>query len=322
MKIAFLTEMGFTGKIPVDHTNMRTEFAWMHALNACHYNIRNFNQIISYDVVFIIFPKGKTYLSADGSTLSNNMNPISDLLTSDIVSKLKQNNNKVFFIQEGPSWWFNDYELVDQINFINMIREADGLFAHNIHDTLFWKGYLDIDKVHVIPTLMLTDHIPDVKWNPQDKAIIGGNFSRWYGGMQSYIVAQEFGVEMWTMTSHSKRAYEDQIVNHLPRVMWSDWMRQLSEFKYAVHLMPTAAAGTFSLNCAYLGIPCIGNEKMDTQRLCHPHLSVDVDNVAHAKDLAKKLATDSDFYLEMSNIAKINYQQHYDITVWKNKIGL
>ena len=42
MKIAFLTEMGFEGKIPADHLNMRTEFAWMHALDADHHNIHNF----------------------------------------------------------------------------------------------------------------------------------------------------------------------------------------------------------------------------------------------------------------------------------------
>ena len=34
MKIAFFTEMGFTGKIPRTHENMRTEFAWMVALNS------------------------------------------------------------------------------------------------------------------------------------------------------------------------------------------------------------------------------------------------------------------------------------------------
>ena len=36
-KVAFLTEMGFKGKILSDHPNMRTEFAWMYALNADHF---------------------------------------------------------------------------------------------------------------------------------------------------------------------------------------------------------------------------------------------------------------------------------------------
>jgi len=320
MRVAFMTEMPFMGKIPADHLNMRTEFAWMHALDANHHNIRDIDAVKDYDAVLIIFPKGKTFLSAEGSRLVDEPNPVSSLIRSEMVVKLKEKNKKVFFIQEGPCWWFNDYELADQINFINMLREADGFLAHNSHDTLFWKGYLDADKVHVIPTLMLTDHIPDVVWNPQDKVIVGGNFSRWYGGMQSYVVAQEFGVDLWTMTSHSRRDYEEQLIFHLPRVMWNDWMRQLSQFKYAVHLMPTAAAGTFSLNCAYLGIPCIGNEKMDTQKLCHPHLSVDVDDVGHAKELSKRLATDLDFYQEMSVSAKQNYKKHYTKELFLDKM--
>ena len=317
MKIAFLTEMGFTGKIPVDHQNMRTEFAWMYAANADHFSIRMFNEIKDYDKVFIIFPKGKTFLSAEGSTLIKGINPISDLLRIDLVKKLKENNVKVFIIQEGPCWWFNDYELDDQINFINMIRSSDGIYAHNEHDVKFWKGYTS--KVFIIPTLMIEETIKDLKWNPQNKTIVGGNFSHWYGGMQSFIVAQSFDNDIYTITSHSQRQFEDQIINHLPRAMWTDWMKQLSEFKYAVHLMPTVAAGTFSLNCAYLGIPCIGNEKVDTQRLCHPLLSVNCEDVERATSLALQLKNNPSFYEQCSKMAKENYRKQYDIVDWKEK---
>ena len=41
MKVAFFTEMGFGGKVPRTHKNMRTEFAWMVALNADHYNLND-----------------------------------------------------------------------------------------------------------------------------------------------------------------------------------------------------------------------------------------------------------------------------------------
>ena len=39
MKIAFFTEMGFQGKVPRTHDNMRVEFAWMCALQTDHWNI-------------------------------------------------------------------------------------------------------------------------------------------------------------------------------------------------------------------------------------------------------------------------------------------
>ena len=324
MRIAFLTEMGFTGKIPNNHPNMRTEFAWMYALNADHYNVNlidSYENLTNYDNIFIIFPKGKTFLNSEGSKLIDGINPVSNLLQQPIVEKLKnKGNKKVYFIQEGPSWWFHNYEMADQISFINMLRTSDGIYAHNEYDVKFWKAY--ISNVFVIPTLMIEEPIKEITWNPQNKTIIGGNFSRWYGGMSSYIVAQEFNNELYTISSHAQRDQENEIINHLPRTMWTDWMKQLSEFKYAIHLMPTIAAGTFSLNCAYFGIPCIGNEKVDTQRLCHPHLSVDVDDVEKAIKLALKLKHDKDFYDECSGVAKFNYNYNYSIDKWKQKINL
>ena len=171
---------------------------------------------------------------------------------------------------------------------------------------------------------MIEEWVKDIVPSKEDKVLIGGNFARWYNGFQSYLIASEFRVPVWTQESHAKREYEDQVpnLNHFPRLLWNQWMEEVSKFKYAVHLMPTIAAGTFSLNCAYFGIPCIGNEKVDTQRICHPNLSVDVDDVEKARTLAKRLKEDQRFYKECSETAKANYQKYYNIEIWKNKINL
>lgn len=321
MSIAFLTEMGFDGKVPNNHPNMRTEFAWIFALDADHRHIRNYHNVVGYDHVFIIFPKGEVYLNAVGGKLIDKQNPVTDLLHSNFIEVLKSNNKRVHYVQEGPHWLFNDYELADQIAFYNMLLECDSIFAHNESDVSYYKGLFSHDKkVNVIPSLMIHDTIKDIKPIKEDKAIIGGNFARWYGGFESYMVAQEFQVPIWGQTSHATREGENQLVNLLPRVMWTDWMIQLSSFKYAVHLMPTAAAGTFGLNCAYLGIPCIGNEEVDTQRLCHPDLAVNVNDLENARSLANRLRVDSAFYEHCANVAKSNYERYYDITIWKQNI--
>lgn len=321
MNVAFLTEMGFAGKVPKNHPNMRTEFAWMYALNADHFHIRSYDMIKGYDDVFVIFPKGEVYLNAVGGKLIDKQNPVSDLLSSNPIEVLKQNNKKVHYVQEGPHWLYNDYELHDQIQFYNMLAECDSIFAHNEFDALYYKGLFSHDKqVNVLPSLMIHDTILNIDSIKEDKVIIGGNFARWYGGFESYIVAQEFQLPIWGQTSHATREGENQMVNLLPRVMWTDWMKQLSSFKYAIHLMPTVAAGTFGLNCAYFGIPCIGNEKVDTQRLCHPELSVDIDDLERARSLAKKLKKDLGFYEHCSLLAKSNYLRHYDIAIWKQNI--
>jgi hypothetical protein len=317
MRIAFLTEMGFSGTIPPTHNNMRTEFAWMNALNAVHYPLETYDSVKNYDVVFIIFPKGKTYLNSEGSTLVNGVNPVSKYLQQPIIPTLKESNTKVYYIQEGPHWWWNDYEVIDQIQFYNFLSLTDGIFAHNLSDSQYYRGLFWNKKVEIIHSLMIEDFIKDIQPITEDKVLIGGNFSRWYGGVESYMVASEFGLPIWGQESHSKRVNEGGIGNlsHFPRMNWNDWMVEVSKFKYGVHLMPTVAAGTFSLNCAYFGIPVIGNEKLDTQRLLHPNLSVDVSDIESAM-LMVEMLKDPIFYKKKSEEAKDNYQTYYTKEVW------
>lgn len=325
MKIAFLTEMNWEGKTPSNHQNARTEFAWMNALNADHFYIGNIKNIHNYDHVFVIIPKGKVFLNAVGVSLSQDQNPISNILSVPLVDILKSNNcKKVYYVQEGPTWLFNDYNMVDQVNFYNTLSSFDAIFAHNQHDVKFYKGLFPNHKVNVIPTLLIEELIKDIVPKTENKVIIGGNFARWYGGFQSYMIAQSFNIPIWAQDSHCKREGEDQLpnLNHLQRLSWIDWMNVLSTFKYAIHLMPTIAAGSFSLNCAYFGIPCIGNKKVDTQRLCYPDLSIDVDDIEKAYTLTQRLKEDKEFYNECSNKSKIMYRKHYDIKNWRKNINI
>lgn len=330
MKIAFLSESPYTGKYPAQFDNIRTEIAWQIALDADHFNIynsvydilNNKTTVAGYDHVFIIFPKGRVFLSAEGLSIMKANNPVSDMLHSNFVSALKTVNSKVHFVQEGPHWWFNDYAVDDQIYFYNMISQFDSIFAHNKCDVNYYKGLFPTMQVQTIGTLMFDDLLKDVIPTKEDKVIIGGNFAHWYGGFESYIVASGLGLPIWTQTSHATREFENSIANltHLPRLSWLDWMRALSEFKYAVHLMPTVAAGTFSLNCAYFGIACIGNRELDTQRICHPALSVDIADVKTANELMYRLKTDDKFYEDCSTYAKNAYDTHYSVEVWKETI--
>lgn len=320
MKIAFLTEMQFIGKIPPNEPNMRTEFAWMHTLDAEHRYIHHYQEVKDYDHIFIIFPKGKTFLSAEGSKLVNSINPVSELLRRDIITVLRNNNNKkIHYVQEGPHWWYNDYEVIDQVYFYNLLASCDSIFAHNESDTRYYKGMFPGKSVNVIPSLMIESSVGFVSVIKEDKVIIGGNFARWYGGFESYNVARNFNIPIWAQTSHATRTEEALVdsIKHLPRMVWKDWITALSEFKYGVHLMPTVAAGTFSLNCAYLGIPCIGNKEVDTQRLCHPELSVDVWDIENARKLAIELKEDKSFYEHCSKQSKRLYEKHFAIEVWK-----
>jgi len=328
MKVAFVTEVGSRFKVDLSNVNMRTEYAWQYALDAEHIPMNDYKKISGYDYIIIIWPKCTTFLNAVGSEIGDtkkNKTVMTDILQNhDIVGNLKERNKKVCYMQEGPSWFFNDYIVPDQFAYYNQIAQSDIIFCHNEHDTKWYKGLYPNSDVRIMPSLMTDELLEGIEWKPEEKVVIGGNFAKWYGGFQSFVIAQEFGVENWIPSMHNKRKFEDKIDNlkHLPYADWLPWMKLLSTFKYAIHLMPTIAAGTFSMNCAYFGIPCIGNEKVDTQKVCYPDLSVDVEDIEKARKLAIALRSDNDFYNHCSEQAKINYTKEFNIDKFRERVNL
>ena len=300
MKIAFFTEMGFYGKVPREHPNMRTEFAWMTALEADHYNLRS-TPLMQYDLGIVIIPK---------------KDPSFD------INVLKQYCNKVAVMQEGPSWYWQDYSLDKQIWYYNTLIDSDIIFTHNQSDKKYYQGLTAHKDVRVMPSLMIEDAIGTVAQVERKDVIIGGNFVSWYGGFDSMIIAQELSNTICAPSMGRKQLGEEQLINHLPYLEWKDWIHKLNEFKYGVHLMRTHAAGTFALNCAYLGIPCIGYKGLDTQEILHPDLTVDLGDLQTAKELAKKIRLDEEFYLYLSNKAKTLYLENYTEVKFKEKFNI
>ena len=105
-------------------------------------------------------------------------------------------------------------------------------------------------------------------------------------------------------------------ITHLPYMSWTEWMKTLSKFKFGVHMMRTHAAGTFSLNCAYLGIPCIGYKGLDTQEKVHGLTSVELGDMEEAKKIAKRLKKDKWFYKLCSDTTKKSYIKHFSEDIY------
>ena len=296
MSIAFFTEMGFEGKVPRNHPNMRTEFAWMCALDADHYNYKSIPNK-EYDLGIVIIPK---------------KNPNFDL------NILKKYCNKVAVMQEGPHWYFQDYSLDKQIWYYNTLTSADIIFTHNKIDKKYYEGLTNHKDVRVLRSLMIEDSIGEVSNVERKGVIIGGNFVNWYGGFDSYIVASEHFDKVVAPSMGRKQSGEEQLLTHLPYLNWKEWIHKLNEFKIGIHLMRTHAAGTFALNCAYLGIPCIGYKGLDTQEICHPDLTIKVGNLTKAKKLLGRLKNNSYFYNKMSSQARENYKKYYHENIFNS----
>ena len=295
MKIAFFTEGNISGKVARDYSNMRTDMAWLAALNADRIPYFQANQITEkYDLGICIIPKRL------------DLNPTIN------IDLIKTKCDKVCSMQEGPHWVFQDYQLPQQIWFYNILQDMDFLFVHNKIDKKYFEG-LTGKECKILPTLMIEDTVKQLPEVTRTGVMIGGNFCSWYGGFDSYMIAQGFEEQIFIPSMGRKIDGEEQMpdLNHLPYMNWTEWIQALNRCKYGIHLMRTHAAGTFALNCAYLGIPCIGYEGLDTQTTCHPDCTVELGNLSQAKEIAKKLRKDEEFYLYCSNMAKARYEQFY-----------
>lgn len=303
-KILFITESGFNGKVSRQHTNMRTDLAWMASLNAEHISLNSFNNNSigmgePLDLIILIIPK-------DISKLGN-----FDDLYNTIKPMLIVNGGKFTIMQEGPRWYFQDYKMEDQIKYLNILMKADFLFAHNSIDANYYYS-LTGKNAYVLSSLIIEDNLKYEEYFSRKDTIIGGNFCSWYGGFDSYIVAREFETDIYAPSMGRKIENESMPgLQHLPYMNWLDWMNNLNNYKYAVHLMRTHAAGTFALNCAYWGIPCIGYDSLDTQMMCHPTLSVADGRLNDARYLANELKENEIFYNLRSNEAKENYNEFF-----------
>jgi hypothetical protein len=126
------------------------------------------------------------------------------------------------------------------------------------------------------------------------------------------MLAKSITNEIYSPQMGRRSDGEEQLgITQLPYLEWDKWISELSRRKIGIHMMRTHAAGTFALNCSYLGIPCIGYKGLDTQKILHPHLSVDDGDLNSAREMLNRLDTDKDFYTLCSGETKELYNQFY-----------
>ena len=297
-KIIFFSEGDFSGTLPRNHPNLRMPEVWYSSLNCPHHPINRIHEIPdnSFDIGVIIIPK-----------------KLHHLISYPLLKNLKRCCKKIGFMQEGASWIFQDYEIEIQLWFLSLMKSMDFGLAHSHRDLNYYENLLNIPVYHH-PTLIIDDPIKGfIRPETEEKVVIGGNLVRYYGGLNSLITARHFDCPIWSPSMGRKKQEEDNIqeLNHFPWMPWADWMKQLSSFKYAIHLNPNTIAGSFNLNCAYWGIPCIGNKDQHTQVECFPELSIAPDDLKMAKELSLRLKDDIGFYEECSKKSKENYKKHF-----------
>ena len=292
MNIAFFSEAGYEGKVPRNHPNMRTDVAWVCALDATHHPIPKLQTLSDnlYDVGVMILPKKREML-----------------LEYPLLEQYRRVCKKVTVMQESYYNYWHDSPIQEQIWYFNFIAEMDLIFCHNDVDLRYYNGLANV-RTELMPTVMITDGIVQRnEWS--DGTIIGGNWVKDYGGFDSYQVASEITDDITSITTGRMKPEEKDLFKHLSWMYWKEWINELSQYYIGVQL-GTAAAGTFNLNCSFHGIPCIAYSNSNTQRILHPKTTVELGDIVGAKEIARKLKDDT-FYDECMRSTQENYETYY-----------
>ena len=295
MQVAFFTEGGYTGKVPRNKP-MRTDQAWVCALNAVHHCIFKLNEVNQkYDIGVVIIPKEK-----NREHLVKQQYPL--------IDNIRNYCDKVIIMQEGCHWDWMEDPVDTMVWFYNQLLKADLLLCHNDADVQYYQGITDI-KSFVLPTLMIEDI---VKTAPQeDRVFVAGNWHLTYRGFDAWVISNEFDMPKYGFIAGKYKEGEDiNGINYLPWMQWDQFMLELSKCKYGIQTYQSSA-GQFPLNCAYLGIPCIGYNDVNTQKDLFPDLSVKRGDILHARRLANNLQKNKEFYNRVSIKAKELYNELY-----------
>lgn len=312
MNIIFFSELNSQGEISDDIKNMRTDFTFCKLLDGIH---------ISYNE--LLKPDGKYQSVIDNADFAVLIpsKKYPQLLEAGFT--LHKKGIPFGMMQEGPNLYWQSWPSAYQIMYLAIIEKlASVVFCHNEYDKEYFEGLTD-KPVIVDTTTHFVSYWADYIMPVKDKAesvFVGGNMTSWYNGMTSYLVARHSGVQVIglpTMGNSQKDEADimpklDERVQYYPFMDWGVFMQVLTSYKYAIHLMPSVAAGSFNLNCAMLGVPCIGNINEDTQQVCFPDLSIDINDTKKAKELLDRLINDKEFY-NMVREKAINNVKYFDI---------
>jgi len=313
MNIKYSTsEMGFEGYFPVNYPNLRVLETQLLYLEAYHLPIQK------------IITEGKTY---KGSLLYNigkgdfEKSYISDLYHNyhNIVGLLQEKFEGVYIYQDGEIGWWNQVDTRLQAWWYNQLRAASGILVPNSTDVSFYKGLFPDKEIKVIRSVMTDEGLDKTKFKPKEnRTIVTGPLTREYNGFSQLLLAHNLDMPVDIPPMGESRMPKDSWemapnlgVNYLQYMSWTEWMYNLSRYKVGYMMSAATASGSFALNCAYLGIPCIGDKRADTQSILFPDLAIDVFDNEKALELTLKLKNDLDFYIEVSNKAKRLYKQEF-----------
>ena len=132
-RITFISQKNPSGIIDRNQEHLPVDVAQQCALKATNIHYSQLEQINEkFDIAILLIPKTED----DRNSLVN----------LDIVGLARKIANKVWFMQEGPSWIFQDLPLHQQFWHYNVLANVDGILCENDTDIPYYTGLVGDKK--------------------------------------------------------------------------------------------------------------------------------------------------------------------------------
>jgi hypothetical protein len=243
-------------------------FTWAKALDATMIPYEYYLDMI-IDGEFTLPPKDIT-IFIPSKTIRKYDNKI-------LEYKKKFPQTLVGIMQEGPINLFENWTAHEQYDWLNILDSVDFLLTHNLNDRAYIKNITkNKNPTYVLPTLFDGSLMPPpLPMDERRGVMIMGCPGQWYNAMPAIKTCLDLGIKrigipgMGRITDDFREFCKEKKIEIYSWIQWADWLDVLKTYTFGINIMTTRAAGTFNLNCAALGLPCIGFYDLDTQINCH-----------------------------------------------------
>src|SRR3990167_630118 len=239
--------------------------------------------------------------------------------------------SKIGLYQEAELDWPIFRPIDDQVDLFNAIKKCDFFMCHNKIDEGLYSSISDRVKTFYVPTPLPIEKIfqyrKSIEFRKERKEIVfGSSFDYRSYGLLGYLVAKDF--TDYKLVQYCRSEYADDRNNKmrncigrefeiLPRMNWFDFCKRLGESFVSMNLMLAAAAGRDAIMFAALGVPHIGNARLDAMRICFPSLAIDPLDLEGARMRLKHLLEDKMHYLNVCAIAQNQVMNNFSFKAVK-----
>ena len=319
MNILYITDVNYIGKFSSDFSfGFRPFMSWVPALDATHCSYYRLNELD---------PNSQFDIAIVGSLNSTLLNPNKISLDDLIYNKVKKISKKIVaqqesyhrgFIHDSINFNKTAEELADYYSFLS---KCDAILTHNKIDSQYFYTLLN-KPCFVHPQLIIPiEDNREIDFNKPNNFILSANLFRDKGGaVDGYFLAKEFSYPIYSFGGSEVNL---PLLTYIPYDSdYGSFNKKLSEFKIGINVPVFPIGGSFPLQCAMNKVPCVGWNSGDPLYDCFPTLTEDYPNFDKLKNKIKKLLTEKQFYIDVTEEGYKNFNEKYSFEKYIDQITI